>query len=141
MFQVPVRVGSPTSTNTSLHPKSFEENLRPFLDRRINSYYYLLNSPKRPKSQSSSQRKLISPYPTSPQKPTLYSSPQKSDLMSTAGTKFVNKSKHLISPEIQKMRKNDKKLALNQLQEQNRVYVNLCSKEINRHEQEKVKNI
>ena len=141
MFEVSVRPVSTTSTKASLHPKSYEEHLRPFLDRRINSYYYLLNSSNLPKPQSSSQRKLNSRHPlsssSSPQKPTLYSSPQKSDLMSTAGTKFVNKP----SPETQKPSKKDQKPAFSQLQEQNRAYVSLYNKEIKRHEQEKVKNI
>lgn len=137
-----VRTKSPANELVQPHPVQYEDQLRPFLDRRINSYYYLLNSPDRAKSLSNSRRPLNSPFPDPAQKVSnLNLSPQKSDLMTTAGTKFQNKSKPQ-SPEkkVQKSCEN-KELTINQLQDQNKVYLNLFNKEVKRHEQEKVKNI
>ena len=135
-----VKTKTPSIEASPPHPVQYESQLRPFLDRRINSYYYLLNSPDRAKSLSNSRRPLNSPFPDSPEKASnIFPSPQKSDLMTTAASKFPNKSKPQSSEKPQKNCENQA-LTINQLQEQNKAYLNLFNKEVKRHEQEKVKN-
>jgi DNA-binding transcriptional regulator GbsR (MarR family) len=131
------RVMSPVRETCPIDYKVWEDGLRGQVFRTNDSFYYIFNtlSPGCDQGIKTVKQTSLSASPCKVKNNSFKQSPVKSDFMTTAATKFVNKSKSRNSFD-KDWRKN-----VDQLVEENIKYVNLINAEKRRHQSEKVNHI